>query len=92
VFLFSNLSLFVLLPFAYLFTESEGFTGYRKVRNIIQNFIQYWVWECLNYVGLFSYVFPQTVVRRHDECVSFLKCKSDLFILKGLWKREVILY
>lgn len=30
VFLFSNLSLFILLPFAYLFTESEGFTGYRK--------------------------------------------------------------
>nr|CAD7266967.1 unnamed protein product [Timema shepardi] len=30
VFLFSNLSLFVLLPFAYFFTESEGFTGYRK--------------------------------------------------------------
>ncbi|KAG8236726.1 hypothetical protein J437_LFUL014222 [Ladona fulva] len=33
IFLFSNLSLFVLLPFAYLFTESEGFTGYQK--NII---------------------------------------------------------
>jgi len=30
VFLFSNLSLFVLLPFAYLFTESEGFSGCRK--------------------------------------------------------------
>ncbi|KAK0172852.1 hypothetical protein PV328_006119 [Microctonus aethiopoides] len=30
VFLFSNLSLFVLLPFAYLFTESEGFVGYKK--------------------------------------------------------------
>ncbi|XP_076178974.1 LMBR1-like protein lilipod isoform X2 [Ptiloglossa arizonensis] len=30
VFLFSNLSLFVFLPFAYLFTESEGFVGYRK--------------------------------------------------------------
>ncbi|CAG2058684.1 unnamed protein product, partial [Timema podura] len=30
VFLFSNLSLFMLLPFAYFFTESEGFTGYRK--------------------------------------------------------------
>lgn len=27
VFLFSNISLFVLLPFAYFFTESEGFTG-----------------------------------------------------------------
>jgi len=34
VFLFSNLSLFILLPFAYLFTESEGFTGYRKVRKV----------------------------------------------------------
>jgi hypothetical protein len=30
IFLFSNLSLFVLLPFAYLFTESEGFFGHRK--------------------------------------------------------------
>ncbi|XP_020292441.1 protein Lilipod [Pseudomyrmex gracilis] len=30
VFLFSNLSLFVFLPFAYLFTESEGFEGHRK--------------------------------------------------------------
>lgn len=30
VFVFSNLSLFVLLPFAYLFTESEGFFGHRK--------------------------------------------------------------
>ena len=27
VFLFSNLSLFLLLPFAYFFTESEGFSG-----------------------------------------------------------------
>ncbi|XP_017891119.1 protein Lilipod isoform X9 [Ceratina calcarata] len=33
VFLFSNLSLFVFLPFAYLFTESEGFVGYRNVRS-----------------------------------------------------------
>ncbi|KAL5273633.1 LMBR1L family protein [Megaselia abdita] len=30
VFLFSNLSLFVFLPFAYLFTESTGFSGHRK--------------------------------------------------------------
>ncbi|XP_077290951.1 LMBR1-like protein lilipod isoform X2 [Arctopsyche grandis] len=30
VFLFSNLSLFVLLPFAYLFTESSGFFGHRS--------------------------------------------------------------
>lgn len=31
VFLFSNLSLFVFLPFAYLFTESEGFVGHKRV-------------------------------------------------------------
>ncbi|XP_023295079.1 protein Lilipod isoform X1 [Lucilia cuprina] len=30
VFLFSNLSLFVFLPFAYLFTESTGFSGNKK--------------------------------------------------------------
>ncbi|XP_036747400.2 protein LMBR1L isoform X6 [Manis pentadactyla] len=30
VFLFSNLSLFFLMPFAYFFTESEGFAGSRK--------------------------------------------------------------
>ncbi|XP_061711360.1 protein Lilipod [Cydia pomonella] len=32
VFLFSNLSLFVFLPFAYLFSESSGFPGYRGLR------------------------------------------------------------
>nr|XP_054749951.1 protein LMBR1L-like [Lytechinus pictus] len=30
IFLFSNLCLFVLLPFAYFFTESEGFPGSKK--------------------------------------------------------------
>lgn len=30
VFLLSNISLFVLLPFAYFFTESEGFSGSKK--------------------------------------------------------------
>ncbi|KAJ8397058.1 hypothetical protein AAFF_G00011120 [Aldrovandia affinis] len=30
VFLFSNLSLFLLMPFAYFFTESEGFVGSKK--------------------------------------------------------------
>lgn len=30
VFLFSNLSLFVFLPFAYLFAESTGFSGHKK--------------------------------------------------------------
>ncbi|XP_033098020.1 protein LMBR1L-like isoform X2 [Anneissia japonica] len=30
IFLFSNFALFVLIPFAYLFTESEGFSGSKK--------------------------------------------------------------
>ena len=30
IFVLSNLSLFILLPFAYLFCESEGFFGYKK--------------------------------------------------------------
>lgn len=30
IFLFANLSLFILLPFAYLFIESEGFSGNKK--------------------------------------------------------------
>lgn len=30
VFLFSNLSLFILIPFAWFFTESEGFSGSRR--------------------------------------------------------------
>lgn len=31
IFLFSNLSLVFLLPFAYFLTESEGFVGSKKV-------------------------------------------------------------
>lgn len=40
VFLFSNLSLFVFLPFAYLFSESSGFPGYRGLRGrVYETFI-----------------------------------------------------
>ena len=35
VFLFSNMSLVFLMPFAYFFTESEGFAGTKKVRGSI---------------------------------------------------------
>lgn len=34
IFLFANISLFILLPFAHLFIESEGFSGNRKVRTL----------------------------------------------------------
>lgn len=38
VFLFSNISLVFLMPFAYFFTESEGFVGSKKV---IMNALNY---------------------------------------------------
>ena len=34
VFLFSNLSLVFLMPFAYFFIESEGFAGSKKVPSL----------------------------------------------------------
>lgn len=37
IFLGSYMSLFVAIPFAYFFTESEGFAGSRKVTFIILN-------------------------------------------------------
>lgn len=52
IFLFSNISIFILLPFAYLFTESEGLPGSRKVsRNAIQPRLpskvlrSLWLWQ-----------------------------------------------
>ncbi|CAG2107828.1 unnamed protein product [Medioppia subpectinata] len=41
VFVFSNISLFILLPFAYFFTESEGFSGSRKgiMNRVYETFI-----------------------------------------------------
>ena len=40
VFLFSNLSLFVFLPFAYLFSESTGFPGCRGLKGrVYETFI-----------------------------------------------------
>lgn len=40
VFLFSNLSMFVFLPFAYLFSESSGFPGCRGLRGrVYETFI-----------------------------------------------------
>ncbi len=39
IFLCSNLALFILIPFAYLFTESEGFPGSKRVRKPLFIFI-----------------------------------------------------
>jgi hypothetical protein len=41
IFLFSNVALFILMPFAYLFTESEGLPGSKRVcRQLIVSFVE----------------------------------------------------
>lgn len=71
IFLFSNLSLFVLLPFAYFFTESEGFSGHRKV-SVLNNFITVfnspWTWK-INFVTLSTF---QGVRARLYETITML--------------------
>lgn len=57
VFLFSNLSLFVLLPFAYFFTESEGFSGQRKVKYTSLKLLRCWY----GFLGDFGRVFGNFV-------------------------------
>lgn len=49
IFLFSNISLFVLLPFAYLFPESEGFSRTHPGRGLISR-----IYETLILLSLFS--------------------------------------
>uniref|UniRef100_A0AAY4CZ83 Protein LMBR1L n=1 Tax=Denticeps clupeoides TaxID=299321 RepID=A0AAY4CZ83_9TELE len=58
VFLFSNLSLVFLLPFAYFFTESEGFAGSKKVIKVIcanNNLWEYYLpylYSCISLFGV----------------------------------------
>ncbi|XP_044761965.1 protein Lilipod [Coccinella septempunctata] len=75
VFLFSNLSLFVFLPFAYLFTESEGFFGYRK--GILGR-----VYETFTVLGLLG-----VLVLGMTYVISALidKENSSLYRLLNLW-------
>ncbi|KAL3280330.1 hypothetical protein HHI36_017819 [Cryptolaemus montrouzieri] len=75
IFLFSNLSLFVLLPFAYLFTESEGFFGYR--RGILGR-----IYETFTVLGLLG-----VVVLGMTYVISALiyKENSSIHMLLNLW-------
>ncbi|XP_017770859.1 PREDICTED: protein Lilipod isoform X2 [Nicrophorus vespilloides] len=75
IFLFSFLSLIVLLPFAYLFTESEGFFGHRKG-------LMGRVYETFTVLGLLA-----TVVLGLTYVVSALldKDKSSIQTLLDVW-------
>ena len=40
IFFLSNLALFILMPFAYFFTEAEGFSGSKKVSAAFSHSLQ----------------------------------------------------
>lgn len=82
VFLFSNLSLFVFLPFAYLFTESEGFFGHRKglMPRVYETFI---VLLLLAMVILgITYVVSALIDKDNSSIQTILsKCKEFIFTI-----------
>uniref|UniRef100_K1QP66 Limb region 1-like protein n=1 Tax=Magallana gigas TaxID=29159 RepID=K1QP66_MAGGI len=45
IFLISNLSLFFFMPFAYFFTESEGFVGVKKSRLVQKAILKSQIWD-----------------------------------------------
>lgn len=75
VFLFSNLSLFVLLPFAYLFTESEGFTGYRK--GLMARVYETFIVLCLLAVVLLGMTYVISALIDREQ--------SNIYRLLNLW-------
>lgn len=85
VFLFSNLSMFVLLPFAYLFTESEGFSGHRKglMARVYETFT---VLSLLAMVVLgLTYVISALIDKHNSSIQTVLsKCGSNKYIFSLL--------
>ncbi|XP_012266650.1 protein Lilipod [Athalia rosae] len=75
VFLFSNLSLFVFLPFAYLFTESEGFVGHRK--GVMARVYETVTVLCLLGALVLGMTYVLSALIDHD--------KSSLHTLLNLW-------
>ncbi|KAJ4432358.1 hypothetical protein ANN_20977 [Periplaneta americana] len=80
VFLFSNLSLFVLLPFAYLFTESEGFTGYRK--GLMARVYETFIVLCLLAVVVLgmTYVMSALIDKEQSNIHTLLMCTPLGFV------------
>ncbi|XP_023219291.1 limb region 1 protein homolog isoform X1 [Centruroides sculpturatus] len=86
VFLFSNLSLFVLLPFAYFFTESEGLPGSRKgiMARVYETFL---VLVLLGFLILgMTYLLSAFLDYGHSSIESLFTANSwDVNIIKNVW-------
>lgn len=82
VFLFSNLAIFVLLPFAYLFSESSGFLGHRK--GVIARFYETLVvfaLLCFVVIGLIYVLLAAIYPERSSFLAMFSELNSSAFTL-----------
>lgn len=94
VFLFSNLSLFVFLPFSYLFAESSGFFGHRK--GIISRFYEtFTVFSLLAVVVLgITYIISAVIYPEKRGWQTFLSKNFNyqLFIYVDVTNRKRLNY
>lgn len=83
MFLFSNLSLFILLPFAYLFTESEGFFGHRKglMARVYETFV---VLALLGMVVLGMTYVISALIDKDNSSIQTILSKSNIVLLKSV--------
>lgn len=89
VFLFSNVSLFVFLPFSYLFSESAGFVGHKKgvISRVYETFT---VFSLLAVVVLGITFVISSLLDRERSGLQTLLCMSIL--LKNPFARNFILF
>ncbi|XP_057321035.1 protein Lilipod isoform X3 [Microplitis mediator] len=80
VFLFSNLSLFVFLPFAYFFTESEGFVGNKK--GVMSRVYETVVVLCLIGILILGLAYVLLGLTDYHE--------SSFFTMLNLWRYYVL--
>lgn len=79
VFLFSNLCLFVLLPFSYLLSESAGFVGHRKgvIARVYETFTVFSL-LAVTFLGI-TYVISAMIGRDKSTILSLFS-ELDLFL------------
>lgn len=78
IFALSNLSLFILLPFAYFFIESQGFKGHRKVMTFC---IPAFLFKFLkSLIFRKSQCYYQSFIGQYSQsCTVFIVCWRDTY-------------
>lgn len=84
MFLFSNLSLFVFLPFAYLFSESSGFPGCHGLRGRVYETFTVLALLAVAMLGL-AYVISAWLEGDRSSIDALLSEYAVLFSLSTFW-------